>query len=69
MLSIFPSNIKAVDIAFLISVLVIIGICVALYFLIPVLNQKKYQQQREALKKREQVFIANQEAKKKDLNE
>lgn len=69
MLSIFPSNIKAVDIAFLISVLVIIGICVALYFLIPVLNQKKYKQQREALKKREQVFIANQEAKKKELNE
>ena len=56
---------KSVDIVFFISILVIIGICVALYFLIPVLNQKKYRQQREALKKREEVFLANQETKNK----
>ena len=60
---------KSVDIVFFISILVIIGICVALYFLIPVLNQKKYRQQREALKKREEVFLANQEAKNKEVNE
>ncbi len=60
---------KSVDIVFFISILVIIGICVALYFLIPVLNQKKYRQQREALKKREEGFLANQEAKNKEVNE
>ena len=60
---------KSVDIGFFISILVIIGICVALYFLIPVLNQKKYRQQREALKKREEVFLANQETKNKEVNE
>ncbi len=60
---------KSVDIVFFISILVIIGICVALYFLIPVLNQKKYRQQREALKKREAVFLANQETKNKEVNE
>lgn len=60
---------KSVDIVFFISILVIIGICVALYFLIPVLNQKKYRQQREALKKREEVFLANQETKNKEVNE
>ena len=60
---------KSVDIVFFISILVIIGICVALYFLIPVLNQRKYRQQREALKKREEVFLANQETKNKEVNE
>lgn len=51
------------DILFLIIVLVIIGVCVALYFIMPILNHKKYEQQRAELKKREEIFLANQKAK------
>lgn len=51
------------DILFLIIVLVIIGVCVALYFIMPILNHKKYEQQRAELKKREEIFLANQKAR------
>ena len=48
-----------VDIGFFVACGVIIAICVAIYFLIPVFNKKQYQEQRENLKKREEAFRAN----------
>lgn len=55
------------DILFLIIVLVIIALVVGMYFLIPLLNRKKYQEQREALKKREEEFKANLEKNKDSI--
>ncbi len=70
MLSILAaSKISSVDVWFFTIILVIIAVCVAIYFLAPLINQKKYRQQREALKKREEIFLANQEAKKNESNE
>lgn len=57
------------DILFLIIVLVIIGVCVALYFIMPILNHKKYEQQRAELKKREEIFLANQKVKEVSAEE
>lgn len=51
------------DWLFLIIVCVIIAVCVGLYFIMPIINHKKYEQQRAELKKREEIFIANQKAK------
>lgn len=50
---------KPTDIIFFIVLAVIIGLCVAVYFLIPVINKKQYQEQRENLKKREAAFKSN----------
>lgn len=51
------------DWLFLIIVCVVIAICVGLYFIVPILNHKKYEQQRADLKKREETFKANQKAR------
>lgn len=51
------------DWLFLIIVCVIIAVCVGLYFIVPILNQKKYEQQRADLKKREETFKANQKTR------
>lgn len=53
-----------VDIVFFIICAVIIAAIVGVYFLIPVLNKKQYEEQRANLKKREEAFKVNQ--KKKD---
>ncbi len=53
-----------IDIVFFVICAVIIAAIVGVYFLIPVLNKKQYQEQRENLKKREEAFKVNQ--KKKD---
>lgn len=45
-----------VDIAFLIVCLLLVGAGVGIYFLIPVLNKKQYAEQRENLRKREEIF-------------
>ena len=50
---------KSVDIWLFVILGIIIAICVAVYFLIPVLNKKQYQEQRDNLKKREESFKAN----------
>ncbi len=51
------------DWLFLIIVCVIIAVCVGLYFIVPILNHKKYEQQRGDLKKREETFKANQKTR------
>ena len=47
------------DIGFFIACAVIIVAIVGIYFLIPVINKKQYQEQRDNLKKREIAFKAN----------
>lgn len=47
------------DIIFFIVLGVLVVLCVAFYFLIPVINKKQYQEQRETLKKREAAFKSN----------
>ena len=39
--------------------MVAILVCVGIYFLIPILNRKQYQQMRENLAKREAAFKSN----------
>lgn len=58
-LAMFINQLKAVDIAFFIICAVIIALGVGIYFLIPVLNKKQYQEQRENLRKREEAFKSN----------
>lgn len=53
------NNLKPVDVAFFIICAVIIALIVGIYFLIPVFNKKRYQEQRENLKKREESFKVN----------
>lgn len=40
----------------------LIALCVAIYFLIPVINKKQYQEMRDNLKKREVAFKSNLKA-------
>ena len=53
------NSLGAVDIAFFVACGVIIAVCIAIYFLIPVLNKKQYQEMRDNLNKREVAFKAN----------
>lgn len=53
------NDLKPVDTWFFIICAVMVGAIVGIYFLIPVLNQKQYREQRENLKKREQAFKSN----------
>ena len=48
-----------VDIVFFVIIGVVIAICIAIYFLIPVINKKQYQEMRDNLSKREVAFKAN----------
>ncbi|MCH5156388.1 MAG: hypothetical protein J1G02_00755 [Clostridiales bacterium] len=48
------------DIGFFIVCGVAVALIVGIYFLIPVINKKQYQEQRDNLKKREIAFKANQ---------
>ena len=56
-----PSStaLKGWDIGFFVACGVIVALIVAIYFLIPVLNKKQYQEQRDSLKKREIAFKTN----------
>lgn len=53
------SGIKTVDVVFFVICGVIAALMVAYYFLIPVINKKQYQEQRENLRKREESFKKN----------
>lgn len=53
------NKISKIDRNFFLIILGIIVLCVAIYFLIPVINRKQYKTQRENLQKREEVFKAN----------
>ena len=56
------NSLSATDLIFFIILGVMLALCVAVYFLIPVINKKQYQEQRENLKKREEAFHANAQA-------
>ena len=58
-LAMFINPLGGVDIAFFVICAVIIALGVGIYFLIPVLNKKQYQEQRENLRKREEAFKSN----------
>lgn len=49
----------SVDIWFFIACALIVVVIIAIYYLIPVFNKKKYKEQRENLAKREAAFKAN----------
>ena len=53
------NDLPGTDIALFIVLALIIGLAVAIYFLIPVFNKKQYREQRENLHKREAAFHAN----------
>lgn len=53
---------KSTDIIFFICCIAAVGIAIGIYFLIPVINKKQYQEQRENLRKRENAFKANKKA-------
>lgn len=53
------AGLGSVDIAFFIICGIIVALIVAYYFLIPVINRKQYQEQRENLRKREESFKRN----------
>ena len=53
------SSLPSVDVWFFIICALIVVAIVAVYYLIPVFNKKKYQEQRESLEKREAAFKAN----------
>ena len=55
------NKLRSVDVMFFVIIGVIIGLCVLIYFLIPVINQKQYQEMRENLKRREIAFNANKQ--------
>ena len=57
---VFLEALKIHDIIFFTAIAAFIGLCVLLYFLIPVLNKKKYKEAREEYRKREEVFKKNQ---------
>ena len=56
------NRLGTVDIIFFVVCAVIIVACVAVYFLIPVINKKQYQEMRDNLSKREVAFKANAKA-------
>ncbi len=58
--SIIKTN--SVDIVFFIICAVIIGVAVGLYFLIPVIQHKKYEERRQRLREREEAFYASRKA-------
>ncbi len=53
------NSLGSVDIIFFVVIAVLIALAVGIYFLIPVLNKKQYQEQRDNLHKREEAFNAS----------
>ena len=53
------NSLKTPDIVFFVMLGVIVLVCVAIYFLIPIVKKKEFEERRENLKKREAVFRAN----------
>lgn len=56
------NGLKSVDFGFFIGCAVVIGLIIAVYYLIPVFNKKQYAEQRENLKKREAAFNSNRKS-------
>lgn len=60
------NGLKSVDFGFFIGCAVVIGLIIAVYYLIPVFNKKQYAEQRENLRKREAAFNSNRRTKSVD---
>ena len=56
------NSLPTVDIVFFVLLGVIIALCVGIYFLIPVINRKQYQEMRDNLNKREVAFNAGKQS-------
>ena len=56
------NKLRSVDVALFVIIGVIIALCVLIYFLIPVINKKQYQEMRDNLKRREVAFNANKQS-------
>lgn len=50
------NSLKSADIVFFIMLVVIVAACVGVYFLIPVIKRKQFDEQKENLRKREEAF-------------
>lgn len=57
------NKLGSVDIGFFVACAAIIVLIVAVYYLIPVFNKKQYREQRDNLKKREDAFRSNRNAR------
>ncbi len=53
------NELRPVDTIFFIVCAVLVLVAVGIYYLIPIINKKQYQEQRENLKKREEAFKSN----------
>lgn len=58
-LVLFINQLKPVDVVFIIVCVALVAIAVGVYFLIPLINKKQYQEQRDNLRKREEAFKSN----------
>lgn len=56
------NQLKKTDIIFFVCCGAAVALAVAIYFLIPVINRKQYQEQRDNLAKREEAFKANKKS-------
>lgn len=63
------NSLGSVDIVFFIICAVLIVAIVGVYFLIPVLNKKQYEEQRENLRKREEAFKVNKKTEDAPVEE
>ena len=62
MLALLANTLPRVDQVFFIVIGAIIAICILIYFLIPVINKKQYQEMRDNLNKREVAFKAGKQS-------
>lgn len=53
------NSLNSTDVIFFVVIAAIVVLCIAVYFLIPVINRKQFREQRENLKKREVAFKSN----------
>jgi len=66
-MNIFALNsLGKVDIIFFIVIALVIGLCIGIYFLIPVINKEQYEQARKNLYEREKAFRRNTSTNKEE---
>ena len=62
------NTLQAVDIIFFVVIVALVALCVGIYFLIPLINKKQYQEMRDNLNKREVAFKANFKGKETEVS-
>ena len=55
------NDLRPVDVTFFIVIGALVALCIAIYFLIPVINRKQYKEMRDNLKRREVAFNAGKQ--------